>query len=103
MSAPGAHGRYSESVNPRLCSKLDAFALCEILCFFVPGVSVTRDADTWVVGQHAIEPVGHRVRSVRDNHLASMERISNARTATVVEGNPTRSGRCIKKGIEDRP
>src|SRR5258705_13985557 len=64
---------------------------------------MTHDADSGIIGQHAVQPRVHFGAAVRDDHLSGMERVSDSDSAAMMERNPTRSGSGVEERIQDGP
>ncbi len=75
----------------------------EIPRFVVAGIRMARDTDSRVIRQHAIQALGHFVRSVGDDDLARMQRIADAGTSAVMKRNPTCAGSGVEQRVENRP
>ena len=50
-----------------------------------------RHANAGIVGENAVEPFGHFVRAVGDDHLARMQGVADSDAASVMERNPART------------
>src|SRR5687768_14738476 len=70
---------------------------------FVAGVGVTCDADSGIVGEHALESDACVGRAIGDDYLTGMQRVADADASTVVEGYPRGTARDIEQRIENRP
>ena len=55
------------------------------------GIRVPDHADSGVVGEHPLEADGHLGRAVGDDHLARVQRVSDAHASAVMERHPARS------------
>src|SRR5262245_27076843 len=83
--------------------QLDAGPLRGRARIVISGVRVPRDADTGVVGEHALEADPHLRRSVGDDDLARVQRVADADAAAVMERDPRRAARAVEHRVEDRP
>ena len=64
---------------------LHSGALCEFDGFLVSRVSVARDADPWVVGQHALDASCHFRCAIGHGDLSRMQGISDSDSPAVVD------------------
>jgi hypothetical protein len=64
---------------------------------------VAGDAQSGVVGQHALQPQAHLRRAVGDDHLPRVQRVADPDTSAVVEGDPRRPAGDVQQRVEDRP
>ena len=71
--------------------------------FLVSRIGVTRHARSWIIGKDTLQSDTHLRRSVGDNYLPGVERISDPYTTTVVERNPRRAARYVQHRVEKRP
>src|ERR1043165_1170115 len=74
-----------------------------VFSLFISGVDVSRDAETGIVRQHAIQSLRCFFSSIRNGHLTSMQRIANAHTTTMMKRNPTRAARRVEQSIQYGP
>ena len=69
----------------------------------IPGVRVTRDADSRIVREHALESPSGAGRAVGDAHLTGVQRVPDPHTPAVVERDPCRPGGSVQERVQDRP
>ena len=62
-----------------------------------------HDANAWVIGEDALQPLAHLGRTVGDNDLAGVKRVADANAATVMKGHPARAAGHVQQGVEDGP
>src|SRR5262249_28806970 len=53
--------------------------------------------------KHAFDALGHHLRTIGHGDLPSMQRVTNAHTATIVNGNPRCPRGCVQHRIQQRP
>src|SRR5262249_49782517 len=87
----------------RIHRNLHARFFCECGCFGIPGIHVTGNPDARVVGEDTLDARSHLGRAVSHGHLAGVQGIADAYTASIVNRNPARSAGGIEQGIEQRP
>jgi hypothetical protein len=64
---------------------------------------MTRDADTGIVGEHALDARGHLRRAVGDDHLSCVLRVADADAASVVDRNPGCAAGSVEHRVQERP
>src|SRR5919108_4110449 len=69
----------------------------------VPGVRMTRDAESGIVRQHTLEPNAHLGSAIGDDYLPRMERVANPDPAAVVERDPGGAARDVEHCVQDWP
>src|SRR5271166_1189430 len=82
---------------------LDSLLLREVLGFVVAGVGVAGDADAGIVGQDALDALGHLVSAICNRHLSGVLRVADAHATSVVDGDPGRAAGGVEQGVEQGP
>ena len=64
---------------------------------------MTRHTNSRIIGQNALDALAHFPRAIGDRHLSRVQRVADAYSAAVVNGDPACAAGGIEQGIQQRP
>src|SRR5260370_1183994 len=81
----------------------DSLLFGELAGLFITGIGMSRDADAGVVGQDALDALGHGVCAIGHGYLSGVLRVADSNAATIVDRYPGCAACGVKHGVEQRP
>src|SRR5213593_2085741 len=81
----------------------DCFLSGSLDRLLISSINVTRNSNTRIVCQHAVQAFRRRVSPVGHRNLSCVKRIADTDTSAVMKRNPAGSARGIQERVENRP